>query len=140
MKNTDIYVAGSWNESLAQYGWSYIVVEDGEVSYTRYGAGSNSKYVASRQMGGEVAAVLQALGYANKNDYSHIVLHYSYEGIEKWISGEMQLNSKVSKVYHYMFHKLKGNVKVTFSALQGKDNSHFSYAKKLARRGAERQC
>ncbi|MGX4686998.1 hypothetical protein JNUCC83_08860 [Vagococcus sp. JNUCC 83] len=139
MKNIDIYVAGSWNESLTQYGWSYVVVEDGQAIYTRYGKGTNEKYIASRQMGGEVAAVLQALGYANKNDYSHIILHYSYEGIEKWISGEIQLNSEVSKVYHYMFYKLKEDVTVTFSALQGQTNHHFSHAKKLARRGSERQ-
>jgi len=139
MKKVDIYIAGSWNESLTQYGWSYVVVEDGQVIYTQYGAGSNSKYITSRQMGGEVAAVFQALDYANKNNYSHIVLHYSYEGIEKWISVEMERKSEVSKVYYYMFHKLKENVTVTFLALQGQTNHHFSHAKRLARRGAERQ-
>lgn len=139
MKKVDIYIAGSWNESLTQYGWSYVVVEDGQGIYTQYGAGSNSEYITSRQIGGEVAAVYQALGYASKNNYFHIVLHYSYEGVEKWILGEMEGKREVSKVYYYMFHKLKENVIVTFSALQGKANHHFSNAKQLAKKGAEKQ-
>lgn len=113
----DIYVDGSWCQSKEQYGWGFVAVIEDDIKSKQYGKSSNSKYIGSNQVSGEIVAVLQ--------------------GIEKWASGEWKANAPISEAYvYYMEKKVE---KINLSFVKVKAHSHNKYndmADRLAKKGA----
>lgn len=103
-KNSHIkfYTDGSYNTKKNQYGWSFVTVIDGKQGYYKYGSGSNPNYLSSRQIGGELVAVLQALNYAEYKGYDEVCICYDYGGIEKWADGTWAARSAIAQSYVYL--------------------------------------
>ncbi|MGX6971152.1 viroplasmin family protein [Vagococcus bubulae] len=135
--SVDIYVDGSWCQSKEQYGWGFVAVIEDDIKFTQHGKSSNPKYTGSKQVGGEIVAVLQGIDYAIKNGYDHVTIHYDYMGIEKWASGEWKANVPISEAYvYYMEKKVE---KINLSFVKVKAHSHNKYndmADRLAKKGA----
>lgn len=132
-----IYVDGSYSDQLNQYGWSFVVVENGSIVYQKFGTGSNKKYLPSQQVGGEVVAVLQALGYAIKKGYKEVCICYDYVGIEKWATGEWQSKKAIARAYVYYLQDKFDNIEVSFKKVKAHSgNQYNNLADSLAKRGA----
>ena len=132
-----IYVDGSFSRDLNHYGWGYVVVEDGKIVYQKFGTGSNKKYLSSQQVGGEVVAVLQALGYAIRKGYKKVNICYDYSGIEKWATGSWKANSAIARAYVYHLQDKRERVEFSFEKIKAHSgNQYNNLADQLSKRGA----
>lgn len=140
-KNTDcqLFVDGSYSPKTNQYGWGFVAVVDGQSIYCKSGAGRNPEYLPSRQIGGEIVAVLQALDYALYKKFKVIELCYDYEGIEKWVTEEWIAKSSIAIAYKYFFEMKNENIQVIFTKVSAHKGNYFNeMADGLAKKGANR--
>lgn len=138
-KNSHIkfYTDGSYNPKKNQYGWSFVTVIDGKQGFYKYGSGSNPSYLSSRQIGGELVAVLQALNYAEYKGYDEVCICYDYEGIEKWADGTWAASSAIAQSYVYLIGQKVEKITVHFKKVKAHANDPFNLvADRLAKKGA----
>lgn len=96
----DIYTDGGYKQSVNPNvaGWAFYI--EG-LSYSEFGIVPNPK---SRQIDGEIQAILNALDYCSKNLYNSkdeitIIFHHDYVGLAKWVSREWKAKSEVAIDY-----------------------------------------
>lgn len=132
-----LYVDGSFNQTKNQYGWGYVAVQNGTSIYKKCGKGVNPEYLSSRQIGGEVAAVLQGLDYAIYKKFQSVEIHYDYSGIENWATGVWGTNKPISQVYKHLYDKKAKKISITFVKVQAHSGNYFNtVADNLAKKGA----
>lgn len=132
-----LYVDGSFNSSKNQYGWGYVAVKNGTAIYKKYGKGNNPAYLSSRQIGGELVAVLQGLDYAIYKKFQSVEIHYDYSGIENWVTGVWSAKKQISQAYKYFYDQKASQITVTFVKVQAHSGNYFNtIADGLAKRGA----
>jgi ribonuclease HI len=93
----DVYVAfvdGSFLAGSAGYG--AVILYNGNEQYRLSGAVMDS---STRQVAGEITAVIKVLNWCVEQDVSEIHIFYDYEGIEKWATGDWKAKSPVSQEY-----------------------------------------
>ena len=93
----DIYTDGSNDEDI-KVGWGYIVLKNGEVIFEDCGE-ANPIYNSSRNINGEVHAVIEALTWCMENNILEISLHHDYTGISKWAKDEWNANKPLTKYF-----------------------------------------
>ena len=101
----NIYTDGSWSDNYPEIsGWAYVAVHPERMSMD----GKNKQIVRidsgvapadSRQIGGELKAVMAAVNWSVKLGLDTIAIHYDYEGVEKWATGEWKAKKQLSKLY-----------------------------------------
>lgn len=133
-----IYVDGSWNEEKQIYGWGFVAVRNGQIMYRKSGSGNNPKYIGSRQIGGEVAAVLQGINYAIHKEYECVEICYDFIGIEAWPTGKWDTLSEIASAYVYLLNKKKEKIAISFRKVLAHSNDRYNnIADRLAKNGAE---
>lgn len=133
----EIYTDGSYNPKKQQYGWSFVTVYNGKQGYFKYGSGNNPDYLSSRQIGGEIVAVLQGLNYAIYKGYDEVWICYDYIGIEKWADGTWLAKSAIAQSYVYLLRQKEEKITVRFKKVQAHTNEQFNLvADRLAKKGA----
>ena len=82
-----VYVDGSFDVSIQKYSFGCVILlEDGRI-IERSGNGEEPELLAIRNVAGEMHGAMYAVQWAFENGYSSVVIHYDYEGIEKWATG-----------------------------------------------------
>lgn len=109
-----LYVDGSWKTSSPNYsGWGFILVDKNEIIYEKSG------YIEcySRQIDGELYAVLEGLKYIKSIGLKNIEIIYDYIGIEKWAKNEWKAKSLVALEY---IERLKefSNINIKFTKIK----------------------
>jgi ribonuclease H-related protein len=92
-----IYVDGSYISESVGYG--AVAVGNGEIIWKTSGKVQKEQAGSSRQVAGELQAVLNSLEWCESQGITSISIHYDYEGIEKWVTGEWKAKHTVSKAY-----------------------------------------
>lgn len=110
----EAYVDGSFDRISNRYSYGVVIVKNGEVLDSFYQAGSDSRYVESFQIAGEVFGALAAIRWAIKHNYRAIQIRYDYMGIEQWALGMWKTNKPVSKDYVQQFKQLAPQITVRF--------------------------
>lgn len=109
-----IYVDGSFMDE--KIGCGMLFVKNDEIFFRdaiRY-PGSD---VSQRNIAGEIYATIRAIQSTVANDFKNIVIAYDYEGIEKWINGEWEAKTSLSKRYVEYFKEYIIKRKVNFGFL-----------------------
>ncbi|MCY1598008.1 viroplasmin family protein [Staphylococcus pettenkoferi] len=89
---------GSYDKELKRYGYGLILIKS-DIEDRFYNSGNNEKFVESRNVSGEVFAVLEGLRICKANHLNKVTIYYDYEGLEKWAEGEWKVKSEISKHY-----------------------------------------
>ncbi|MBC1233559.1 ribonuclease H1 domain-containing protein [Listeria booriae] len=133
-----IFVDGSFHEKRQQYGYAFVVVQNGKVLAKKFGGAANPEYISSKQVAGETIAVLQALGWLDRFEYKEATIIYDYEGIEKWITGEWRSKQLVALNYVGLVQAyIKKGIKIHFQKIKSHSKNEFNdLADSLAKRGA----
>lgn len=117
------YVDGSYMEDAtagAYYGSAAIVQPDGGTGWSLIKQAGNDEMVAMRNVAGELMAVILLCEYCTKLDCTHLVIHYDYEGIEKWVTGQWKAKNKWTQAYRrYMTTVVYPKMKVEFMHVKG---------------------
>src|ERR1035438_10114407 len=91
--------------SNTQCNWAAIFVRDGKLIDSLYGSSAISP---SRNIEGEVDAVLNALRHASERGFTNVEVYHDYNGIGHWACGEWDADKEVSQRYVRELENLRG--------------------------------
>jgi len=126
---TIIFTDGSFIEPYSS--WAYIVLDmNDNIVFEQSGLIEDN--LESRNIVGEVYAVLAALEYARNNSIYRIAVFHDYEGLSKWYSGEWKAKRDISKLYLERLEEYS-DIKILFEHVRGHSGNKFNdYVDKMA--------
>ena len=101
-------------------------------------SGIMDKYTETRNVAGELKATVEAINWAIKQGYSKVYIHYDYEGIEKWTTGEWKAKNNISRLYVDYIARIKDTIILSF--IKVKCNIYNEMANNLAAKAAFGRC
>lgn len=99
----NIYTDGSYSTAESDRTYGGFVIEGLDVELLAYT--SNPLWTASRNVGGELLAVVLALNtvkqfrVSNPDDEINVHFYYDYEGVGHWISGAWKCKKQLTQGY-----------------------------------------
>lgn len=127
------YVDGSYNSLDGSYSYGAVIISnEGTQEFgERF---KKDKYSEHRNVIGEIRGSVFAMNLALKNGYKRLILHYDYEGIEKWATGAWKRNKEATILYHEYFKSIKDKLKVDFVKVKAHSGDKYNeMADKLAK-------
>ena len=104
-KGYEVDVDGScFNDSTS---YAAIVRKDGKVIKEISGLVNTDRIKSSRQITGEIKAVIEAVKFCNANEIEEIRLYYDYNGLKYWALGQWKANLISTKYYRDFMKKQK---------------------------------
>jgi ribonuclease HI len=104
-KGYEVDVDGSCFNDTTSY--AAIVRKDGKVIKEISGLVNTDKIKSSRQITGEIKAVIEAVKFCNANGIEEIRLYYDYNGLKYWALGQWKANLISTKYYRDFMKKQK---------------------------------
>ena len=130
-----IYTDGSYSDKC--YGYGFVVFKDGKQIYEDCGSGSDKEWMSSRNIAGEILAVLCASEYCIHNNIKEIKLVYDYEGLGAWATGRFQARTAIAKTYVNIIAKVQERINITWIKVKGHTGTLGNeIADSLAKKGA----
>ena len=121
-----VYVDGSFDIHLQKYSFGCVILlEDGRI-FERYGNGEEPELLAIRNVAGEMYGAMYAVQWAFENGYSSIVLHYDYEGIEKWATGVWSAKNPHTKKYAAFMRNMQEKMEVIFQKVRAHSGDYYN--------------
>jgi len=132
-RNKDIsaYVDGSFLNY--KIGWGLIIVKDEKIIFENNGIVQLSEEEGSRQIGGEVQAVLEAIEYAYIHKIKGITIYYDYKGLEMWATGQWKAQSAIAQ--YYVGKLMQNQIKISWCKIKAHSGHIYNErADKLAKK------
>jgi len=129
----EVYVDGSFfNDSVS---YAAVILKDGALLKTIKGVVKEEDFISSRQVGGELMAVMKALEWCKENKITSITLYYDYIGIKAWVTGEWKAKKPLTRFY--ADHVKKSGIKIYWKKVKSHSGNYWNdYVDKLAKRSA----
>lgn len=130
-----IYSDGSYDKATGFYGYSTIVLIDGEEPYIRYGKGKAGED-NGWQVNGEVAGAMFGIEYLLRKGYTKMTINYDLINIERWGNGQWKANKSYSKRYRsYVERKRAEGAEIHYHKVKSHSGDKYNewadfYAKK----------
>ena len=109
-----VYVDGSFMENINRVGYGVVFSKDDETPLFCDCGRVMVNDTTSRQVIGEVQAVVRTIQMCKANNIKNICICYDYEGIPSWIKGEWKADKPISKRYVEYFKEHIGDIKYSF--------------------------
>ena len=87
------YVDGSYDHSQKRFSYGMVLMYDGVERYFAYPY-ADKELATMRNVAGEIKGSEAAMRFAKENGYKKLAIHYDYEGIQKWCTGEWAAKKK----------------------------------------------
>ncbi|HNV06596.1 MAG TPA: reverse transcriptase-like protein [Petrotogaceae bacterium] len=129
-----IYTDGSYKEG--KVGYAFVVVNEGKVVH-RFSAAFKS-FDPSRQVAGEIQAVLDALQWLKKMGEERVQIFYDYSGLEEWAC--MRWKAKTPNTRKYQQTVADCGIEIFWNKVQSHSGDEFNdMADSLARQAMEKE-
>ncbi|MDO5028660.1 MAG: ribonuclease H family protein [Bacillota bacterium] len=119
------YVDGSFDIEDGSYSYGAVLI-DGEDIKEFSKRFPKDQYSDHRNVIGEIRGAAFAMTYGVKNSYNRLILHYDYEGIEKWATGAWKRNKEATKAYYEFFLKIKKDLTVDFVKVKAHTGDRYN--------------
>lgn len=131
MKETyEVYVDGSFFNDCV--GYAAVILRNGALLKTISGTVKDEAFVNSRQVGGELMAVIKAIEWCRENGITSISLYYDYTGIKAWATGEWKAKKPLTRFYTDYIRK--SGIKIFWKKVKSHSGNYWNdYVDKLAR-------
>lgn len=136
MEEVEVYVDGSFKNGRAS--WAFAVIKDGAVISEAAGIITDKEINKGHQIGGECAAVINALKWAAKNNKS-LIVYYDYVGLKNWIADLINprhrpwaRNRSYTEAYRRFCLNHKNHIKKFIKVKGHSGNKWNEYVDKLA--------
>ncbi|QPM67735.1 RNase H family protein [Atribacter laminatus] len=96
MNEWEAYVDGSYYNHKVGYG--AVIIHKNKVKSELFGS-VPEEFSHSRQVGGELFAVIQVVKWCQKENITKITIYFDYWGIQKWVTGDWKTNISLTKNY-----------------------------------------
>ncbi|MDD5581939.1 MAG: hypothetical protein PHS99_01835 [Candidatus Marinimicrobia bacterium] len=131
------FVDGSFIDNDVGYG--LIIIQDGVVLQEIQGKVTQPEYSAYHQVGGELIAVVKFFEWCIKNKISRCIVHYDYDGIYKWATGEWRAKNALTQKYQEYVKKLP--LDITWNKVKGHSGNIWNeQADRLAKEAIKRKA
>ncbi|NMB98530.1 MAG: hypothetical protein GYA02_18305 [Clostridiaceae bacterium] len=129
----EIYVDGSFiNDSI---GYGVVILKNGNLFKELTGQVTDPVFMGSRQVGGEIAAVIEALKWCRNSGINEISIYYDFENLKKWVTGEFSTNTIMSRVYRD--YVLSSGIKIRWNKVDSHTGIRWNErADQLAKNGS----
>lgn len=94
---TAAYVDGSYLNGSVGYG--AVIIKDGNVIKEISGRADDEMFTGSRQVGGEILAVIETVKWCIDEKINEISIYYDFANLEKWYDGTYSANTPMSIYY-----------------------------------------
>jgi len=103
------YVDGSFIDGNVGYG--AVIVDDGRIVAELKGRVDSPDASSSRQVGGEIRAVIEVLKWCETNNVDEIAIFYDFLNIEMWATGQYRANTTMTQAYKDFVDKSKVKIR-----------------------------
>jgi ribonuclease HI len=122
----DIYVDGSCNSSTNTIGWGYKT----STGIEKHGIVTDPAAISMKNIAGELAATMRAVQYAISIEMESVCIHYDYDGIYKWVSGEWRTKKAGTISYRAFMDVATRKIRVIFQKVNSATNPADAVARK----------
>ncbi|MCH4889809.1 reverse transcriptase-like protein [Acidaminobacter sp. JC074] len=121
----DVYVDGSYDSNLSIYSCGVVILDKtGEVKLQENG--NNTELVTMNNVAGELLGAMLAMKYAAEHSITAINIHYDYEGIRSWCTGDWKANKLGTKEYKKFYDDISKKVKVKFTKVKAHTGDYYN--------------
>ncbi|MFW6120545.1 MAG: RNase H family protein [Petrotogales bacterium] len=129
-----LYVDGTFINGKTGYG--YVIIKNNDV--VKYSSGLIKEDSSLRNVTGEISGVLEGVKYCVEKNFKSVVIHYDYEGLKKWVTGDWKTKKDLTRSYKNNMYEYSKKIKI----LWHKEPAHsgITYnelADKLAKKAVE---
>jgi len=129
----EVYVDGSCLNGVTGYG--VVILSDGKIIKELFGNVEGGVSQDTRQVAGELQAVIEVISWCKKEGIDNITIYYDYEGIEKWVSGEWRAKQPLTQSYARSVRNC--GLKIKWSKVKSHTGQKWNdRADELAKKGA----
>jgi ribonuclease HI len=111
----DIFIDGSFEQSLQRYSFGMVVDSDERVTLNK--CFNDERFLVNRNVSGELLGAMYAFGWILENKKENVLyrINYDYEGIEKWATSDWKSNKALTKCYAVISKYVMGLVDIKFN-------------------------
>lgn len=104
------YVDGSFIEGCTGFG--AVILKDRNIVAELSGKVDTPEAFTSRQVGGEIQAVIEVLEWCKQEQVNEITILYDFQNIEKWATGKFKTNTPMTQGFKEYIDKC--NISITW--------------------------
>lgn len=127
-----IFIKGCYSDKRKVASYGYVAVKDNKI--IQEASGIMDKYIEEKNIAGELKATVEAINWAIKQGYSKVYIHYNYDGIARWATGELNANTNISRLYIDYIARIKDTIILLF--IKTKSGIYHEMADTLAAKAA----
>lgn len=137
-----IYTDGSYvEEDCPSVGWGYVILDDMDNIVHEDCGLITTDFVHSRNVTGEIKAVIKALIYCEENGIKEVTIYHDYTGLKHWVTkkdnGEYEWQAKNELTLGYRVFVESSPVKISFVKVKGHSKDKWNdYVDELAKKGS----
>lgn len=109
----DVWVDGACIEAVEgtlHIGWAYAVYANDQELFRDSGADVPPDAQRHRNVAGEIMAIRKAVEWCQRQGIKEITVHYDYQGLESWVTGEWKSKTSFTQDYAQMVHQSGLNI------------------------------
>ncbi len=114
----ECYTDGSYDHSTKRYSYGALIIHQGK-EYELSEAFSDPEMATMRNVAGEIEGAMAAMRFCVEHGIFSLLLHYDYEGVEKWCTGAWKCNKTGTINYKKFYDEIKDKLHVTFHHVKG---------------------
>lgn len=114
----ECYTDGSFDLATKRYSYGVLVMHQGK-EYELSKAFDDEEMVTMRNVAGEIEGAMAAMRFCVEKEIKSLLLHYDYEGVEKWCTGAWKCNKKGTIAYKEYYDSIKEKLQVSFHHVKG---------------------
>ncbi len=80
-------------------GWAFLVYVNGQEIYRTSGSDIPVDAYRHRNVAGEIMAILKAVAWCQRKDIKEVSIHYDYQGLESWVTGDWKGKTSFTQDY-----------------------------------------
>ncbi|MBO0474419.1 ribonuclease H family protein [Enterococcus ureasiticus] len=122
----EAYVDGSFDSNTNIYGTGVVIIKNGKKIEEIFKQGNDERFISSYQIAGEIFGALEAILWVKREQLSHLIIYYDYEGIEKWATGAWNANKPISQYYVEAFKRASKGISVIFEKVKAHSGNYYN--------------
>lgn len=108
------YTDGSYDVKTGRYAFGCVIIPPNGETVRECGVGTNPEAAVSRNVAGELMAVMFAVRWAAKNGYRKIAIFHDYEGVSAWYQKRWKATSLCAVEYLKYMEKYRPHMEISF--------------------------
>lgn len=129
------FVDGSFIDGCSGYG--AVILKGKDIVAELSGKVDSPEAFNSRQVAGEIRAVIEVLEWCRNQNVNEITIFYDFQNIEKWATGEFRTNTPMTQAYKEYIDN--SDVKITWVKVESHTGIELNErADTLAKNGARK--